>query len=302
MKTAKVKTRACTRLILGIVLTLFSVQSYAVERKVFYHNNLLGSPVAATDESGNLCWREDYRPYGEKIRNEDQGCGLDDNVVGYTGHVHDGDIGLTYMQARYYDPVVGRFMGVDPVGFRPSNTTLFNKYAYANNNPYKFKDPNGRLAFAIPAIVAAFEFLAAQFTTVTVVATTVTAVAAVNKLDEMVGIPSAADVMQNEEDKEKNRASNTKNPHGAFDSITKQQDKAVTGRPKIKDDAEWEGAKSRPKQNEIQSTEKSRQRDKHALDRLDIDDLDDMDDLGDIDDEGDDTQNEQQDTDTDGTT
>jgi len=126
---------------------LLSAQTYALDRKVFYHNNLLGSPVAATDESGTLCWREDYRPYGEKIRNEDQGCGLDDNVVGYTGHVHDGDIGLTYMQARYYDPIVGRFMGVDPVGFSTSRPVLFNRFAYANNNPYKYVDGNGEIAF-----------------------------------------------------------------------------------------------------------------------------------------------------------
>jgi RHS repeat-associated protein len=62
--------------------------------------------------------------------------------MGYTGHKFDTDIGLSYMQARYYDPVIGRFYSNDPVGFRDIHS--FNRYAYANNNPYKFVDPDGR--------------------------------------------------------------------------------------------------------------------------------------------------------------
>jgi RHS repeat-associated protein len=63
---------------------------------------------------------------------------------GYTGHLEDDDLSLTYMQQRYYDPVVGRFYSNDPVGFTASNPMMFNRYAYANNNPYKFVDPDGR--------------------------------------------------------------------------------------------------------------------------------------------------------------
>jgi len=45
------------------------------------------------------------------------------------------------MQARYYDPVIGRFYSNDPIGFRDVHS--FNRYAYANNNPYKYTDPDG---------------------------------------------------------------------------------------------------------------------------------------------------------------
>lgn len=48
------------------------------------------------------------------------------------------------MQQRYYDPVIGRFYSNDPVGFTASNPMMFNRYAYANNNPYKYIDPDGR--------------------------------------------------------------------------------------------------------------------------------------------------------------
>ncbi|MFT6690727.1 MAG: hypothetical protein ACJAXH_001241 [Colwellia sp.] len=51
------------------------------------------------------------------------------------------------MQARYYDPVIGRFYSNDPVGYTAKNPVMsFNRYMYANNNPYKFTDPDGKFA------------------------------------------------------------------------------------------------------------------------------------------------------------
>jgi uncharacterized protein RhaS with RHS repeats len=48
------------------------------------------------------------------------------------------------MQARYYDPVVGRFSSTDPVGPAPGNGFNFNRYAYVNNNPISDTDPTGK--------------------------------------------------------------------------------------------------------------------------------------------------------------
>ena len=47
------------------------------------------------------------------------------------------------MKARYYDPMIGRFYSNDPIGFDTSHPMMFNRYAYANNNPYRFSDPTG---------------------------------------------------------------------------------------------------------------------------------------------------------------
>ncbi|MGH8051011.1 MAG: RHS repeat-associated core domain-containing protein, partial [Arenimonas sp.] len=47
---------------------------------------------------------------------------------------------------RYYDPVIGRFLSVDPVETDPNTGASFNRYAYANNNPYRFTDPDGRIS------------------------------------------------------------------------------------------------------------------------------------------------------------
>ena len=54
------------------------------------------------------------------------------------------------MQARYYDPVIGRFYSNAPVGWTPANPVMsFNRYLYVNNNPYKYTDPNGEFLATI---------------------------------------------------------------------------------------------------------------------------------------------------------
>jgi RHS repeat-associated protein len=54
---------------------------------------------------------------------------------------------------RYYDPGIGRFLSVDPVTANPNTGANFNRYAYANNNPYKFTDPDGRCSEFVNGIV-----------------------------------------------------------------------------------------------------------------------------------------------------
>ncbi len=113
----------------------------AAETLTFIHTDALGSPVAATDQQGNVIWREEYKPYGERLKNE---VAAQTNTRWFTGHPHDAATGLTYMGARYYDAVVGRFMGVDPAAFSEKNPHSFNRFAYGSNNPYRNLDPDGR--------------------------------------------------------------------------------------------------------------------------------------------------------------
>ena len=108
----------------------------------FPHADHLGSPVAATDSGGNVLWREQYTAFGEKRL--DPALNVDNE--GFTGHIDDAATGLTYMQARYYDPVLGRFLSNDPVAFAPDRPQYFNRYAYALNNPVNMIDPDGRNA------------------------------------------------------------------------------------------------------------------------------------------------------------
>ncbi|WP_407290129.1 RHS repeat domain-containing protein [Xanthomonas campestris] len=103
----------------------------------FQHTDALGSPIAVTDTAGQVVERTDYQPYGSPIGKTVDG-------IGYTGHAMDGLTGLTYMQQRYYDQGLGRFLSVDPVAADSVLASNFNRYWYANNNPYRFTDPDGR--------------------------------------------------------------------------------------------------------------------------------------------------------------
>lgn len=109
-------------------------------KTTYYHVDLLGSPVAATDAQGAVIWREAYTPYGDRTTNSP---GAADNELWFTGKVQDPETNLLYLGARYYDPFVGRFMAVDAKGFSERNPASFNRYAYANNNPYHYTDPDG---------------------------------------------------------------------------------------------------------------------------------------------------------------
>lgn len=99
-----------------------------------------GTPLAEASASGTITARFDYAPYGQSVTS----MGAAPNGPGYTGHVNDPDTGLVYMQARYYDPEVGRFLSVDPVGASPGLLTFFNRFAYVDNNPISGIDPFGK--------------------------------------------------------------------------------------------------------------------------------------------------------------
>ncbi len=104
----------------------------------YQHTDALGSPVAVTNQTGAVIERNEYEPYGAIIGKPNY------NGIGYTGHMMDGATGLTYMQQRYYDQSLGRFLSVDPVVADVKSGWNFNRYNYAANNPYKFTDPDGR--------------------------------------------------------------------------------------------------------------------------------------------------------------
>jgi RHS repeat-associated protein len=109
-----------------------SGQSQGAVNVQYKHTDALGSPVLTTDAAKAVLDRTIYTPYGAPT--------LPVDGTGYTGHFIDVTTGLTYMQQRYYDPQLGRFLSMDPAG------AGFNQYTYANNNPYRFYDPDGRMA------------------------------------------------------------------------------------------------------------------------------------------------------------
>jgi RHS repeat-associated protein len=133
--------KICACLVKILSLSLLIALPLAVQASAnnftYYVNDAVGSPVVAMNQAGDVIWRKIYQPYG-KASGKDG-----DNRIGYTGHVEDKP-DLVYAGARYYDPDLMRFLSDDPARFTEKNSMSFNRYAYANNNPYRFVDPDGR--------------------------------------------------------------------------------------------------------------------------------------------------------------
>jgi len=114
----------------------------------YLHPDHLGSAVSGTTSTGAMAWTERYTPFGETMLSPT----ANDNLDGYTGHIKDAATGLNYMQARYYDPALGRFLSIDPVGFTPDMPFMFGRYTYVGNDPVNAWDPDGAiLQFVVAA-------------------------------------------------------------------------------------------------------------------------------------------------------
>ena len=112
----------------------------SVTTPVYLGDNLLGSTLVATTQTGATKWTENYKPYGDElIKNKDR----DNPHVGYTGKPHDDVTGLSYYGHRWYSPTIGRFISPDPAPINTAKPMTFNRYAYANDNPYRYVDPLG---------------------------------------------------------------------------------------------------------------------------------------------------------------
>ena len=104
---------------------------------------------AITDGAGAVVQARLYRPYGAKALES----GSDTEAKGFIGERHDAETGLIYLNARYYDPVLGRFLSPDTLDpTLPGVGT--NRYAYSLNDPVNKKDPNGNVAHGGAATIA----------------------------------------------------------------------------------------------------------------------------------------------------
>lgn len=121
----------------ALALPACSMSVYA--RDVTYHyTDQNGTVLAETDAVGNVVAVSDRRPYGREV------IGALPDGPGYTGHVGDTESALIYMQARYYDPEIARFLSIDPDPVKPGDIFSFSRTAYVNANPVGHVDPDGR--------------------------------------------------------------------------------------------------------------------------------------------------------------
>ncbi|WP_240802492.1 RHS repeat-associated core domain-containing protein [Streptomyces sp. A0642] len=98
-----------------------------------------GTASMTVDATSQAITRRYMKPFGES-RGTTPTAWPDDK--GFLGKPSDTDTGLTHIGAREYDPVIGRFLSVDPV-LAPGDHESLNGYAYANNTPVTMSDPTG---------------------------------------------------------------------------------------------------------------------------------------------------------------
>ena len=115
----------------------------------------LGSITHIATSNGTLIEENSYDPWGRlRIPGTTTVYPLDSEPElmlgrGYTGHEHLTWFGVINMNARLYDPVLGRFLSPDPFVQMPDFTQNFNRYSYCLNNPLVFVDENGEYVWAI---------------------------------------------------------------------------------------------------------------------------------------------------------
>lgn len=110
-----------------------------------------------------------------------------DQLKGFTAHEELADVGLVHMNARLYDPALGRFVSPDSVIPDAGKPLAYNRYAYVYNNPALASDPSGHIPWVIPAAIYFFSAQAYSDDPVHHVASTVLLAIAIGKWDALAG-------------------------------------------------------------------------------------------------------------------
>ena len=108
------------------------------EETFFYHSDHLGSTSYITDKDANITQFNAYLPYGELL--VDEHSSSEEMPYKFNGKELDEETGLYYYGARYMDPKISMWLGVDPLAEKSLNTS---SYIYCKNNPVRLVDPTG---------------------------------------------------------------------------------------------------------------------------------------------------------------
>ena len=113
----------------------------------YFRKNLQGDIVAIVDKNAATVARYAYDAWGVPTITQDvSACQIATiNPYRYRGYYYDEEIGMYYLQSRYYNPVIGRFVNVDTAEILeyPSTLQLLNLFSYCNNNPTNDTDCSG---------------------------------------------------------------------------------------------------------------------------------------------------------------
>ena len=136
----------------GRLVAEYSTATVTTPQVSYLTADHLGSPRVITNQNGAVTTRKDYMAFGDEAssaqRTANPNYDSSETRKGYTGYEKDGESGLEFAQARYYNATHGRFTSVDPLTASASvkNPQTFNRYSYVLNSPYKFVDPLGLIS------------------------------------------------------------------------------------------------------------------------------------------------------------
>ena len=130
----------------------------------FYMKSVQGDISALLDSTGGVLARYMYDAWGNHVVTDNSGVVIiDNNHVGnlnpfrYRGYYYDTETNFYYLKARYYDPVVGRFISMDDIAYLdPETINGLNLYAYGLNNPVMNVDPSGHFPWLILVAIMLF--------------------------------------------------------------------------------------------------------------------------------------------------
>jgi RHS repeat-associated protein len=130
------------------------------EGYVFHHTDARGSIVATTDQYGKIAALPSYRAFGRPVNNNPvtppvPAPPINGVALGFTGKWYDAELQLSNHGARHYDPLYSRFVSIDPVGVPEGAFLSTDRYAYANNSPFTFVDPDGNTPLLTGAVAGA---------------------------------------------------------------------------------------------------------------------------------------------------
>ncbi|HPU43471.1 MAG TPA: toxin TcdB middle/N-terminal domain-containing protein [Dictyoglomaceae bacterium] len=108
----------------------------------YLHGDHLGSTTLVTGPTGQILQKVYYEPFGAILENSIS-VGADGTRFLYTGQICDTWTGLCYLQTRYYNPKLGRFITPDSLVSDLFHPQAWNRYSYVQNNPLRFIDPTG---------------------------------------------------------------------------------------------------------------------------------------------------------------
>ena len=110
----------------------------------YYVLNLQGDVVKLVDASGAEAASYEYDAWGNVL--SQSGSMASTNPLRYRGYYHDSETGFYYLQSRYYDPAMHRFINVDSYASTGQGFIGTNMFAYCHNSPVAFYDTEGNMA------------------------------------------------------------------------------------------------------------------------------------------------------------